>query len=54
MSENLILYAGNEISVTVTIGLAFYEPGKSLDELVKEADDKLYEGKENGRNQVVW
>ena len=54
VSENVILYAGNEIRVTITIGLAFYEPGKSLDELVKEADDKLYEGKETGRNQVVW
>lgn len=54
VSENVISYAGNEIRVTITIGLAFYEPGKSLDELVKEADDKLYEGKENGRNQVVW
>lgn len=54
ISDNVILYAGNEIRVTVTIGLAFYEPGKTLDELVKEADTKLYEGKENGRNQVVW
>jgi len=54
VSENVIPYAGNEIRVTITIGLAFYEPGKSLDELVKEADAKLYEGKENGRNQVVW
>lgn len=54
VSENVILYDGNEIKVTITIGLAFYEPGKSLDEFVKEADAKLYEGKEKGRNQVVW
>lgn len=53
ISDNIIIYGGNKIRVTVTIGLAFYEPGKSLDELVKEADAKLYEGKEKGRNQVV-
>lgn len=54
ISEDVIQYAGNEIKFTVTIGLAFYESGKTLDDFVKEADAKLYKGKENGRNQVVW
>ncbi|MBR6627079.1 MAG: GGDEF domain-containing protein [Lachnospiraceae bacterium] len=53
IADNTIIYGGNEIKVTVTIGLAIYEPDKSLDELVKEADAKLYKGKESGRNQVV-
>ncbi len=53
IEDNTIIYDGNEIKVTVTIGLAIYEPDKSLDELIKEADANLYKGKENGRNRVV-
>ncbi len=54
IADHVITYNGNEIRVTVTIGLDFFETGKSLDELIKEADAKLYEGKENGRNKVVY
>lgn len=53
ISDNTMIYCGNKIKVTVTIGLTFCENGKTLDEIIKEADAKLYEGKENGRNQVV-
>ncbi len=41
------------IHFTVTIGLAFYESGKNINSLIKEADENLYTGKNNGRNQVV-
>lgn len=40
------------IHFTVTIGLAFYETGKNINALIKEADENLYNGKNNGRNQV--
>lgn len=49
-----VCYEGQEIHVTVTIGLAFAKKGASMEALIKEADAKLYEGKEKGKNQVQW
>ncbi len=40
-------------SIMVTIGIAAYEKGKSIAEMTEEADQKLYYGKRNGKNQVV-
>ena len=42
-----------KISVTVTVGLATYGSGKSIQEMMDEADAKLYYGKRHGKNQVV-
>jgi len=53
VEDSIIECDGNKINVTVTIGVTFFDQDKSMDELIKEADAKLYEGKENGRNQVV-
>ena len=39
--------------VTITVGLVSYEPDLSFDENIKRADELLYYGKENGRNQIV-
>ncbi len=50
---NEVCCGENRIKVTITIGIAFYEEGKTLDSLIKEADKNLYEGKERGRNQVI-
>lgn len=40
--------------VTVSIGLGGLSDGKSLDELIKEADQMLYKAKKTGRNVVEW
>lgn len=46
---------GDEIiKITMTFGLSEYDFGSKIDEAIKEADTKLYQGKENGRNQVVY
>ena len=37
ISDNTMIYCGNKIKVTVTIGLTFCEDGKTLDEIIKEA-----------------
>jgi PleD family two-component response regulator len=37
----------------MTFGIAKGDVLKSVDEIIKIADDKLYSGKENGRNQIV-
>ena len=43
---------GNDVYVTMTFGMAC-DPAKNLKDLLREADDRLYYGKNNGRNQIV-
>ncbi len=53
--ENSVIKVGDqEIRITMTFGLT--EFGYDMDEeaAIKEADEKLYMGKQNGRNQVVY
>ena len=42
------------IRLTMTFGLAEFSFSKGEEHTVKEADEKLYMGKSNGRNQVVY
>jgi diguanylate cyclase (GGDEF)-like protein len=37
--------------VTVSVGLAFRQPGMGIDRLLKEADDAVYAAKANGRDR---
>ncbi|OOV86010.1 sensor domain-containing diguanylate cyclase [Oceanospirillum linum] len=53
LSELKVVYEGQVISLTVSIGYASFSPGKVVWELVKGADQALYQAKKNGRNQVV-
>jgi len=46
-------YDGQVIHITMTMGLVPGENGIDLQKLIKQADEKLYYGKENGRNQLV-
>lgn len=39
-------------SITVSVGVARYQPGESLLDFFQRADDALYESKKNGRNRV--
>ncbi|MEF3697868.1 sensor domain-containing diguanylate cyclase [Desulfolutivibrio sp.] len=41
------------LHVTMTFGVAAYAPGKTFDELLKDVDLRLYDGKRGGRNRVV-
>ncbi len=47
-----IEYKEYVVSVTMTFGVC-QGTSENLDVLLKEADDKLYYGKQNGRNQIV-
>ncbi len=47
-----IEYKEEIVTVTMTFGVC-EGTSEDLDVLLKEADDKLYYGKENGRNQIV-
>ncbi|WP_300321816.1 diguanylate cyclase [Idiomarina sp.] len=41
------------LQLSVTIGVAVATPEDDLDTLITRADNRLYEGKRDGRNQVV-
>ncbi len=45
--------AGQDTAVTVSIGVATWRPGDTLDALVARADAALYEAKTGGRDRVV-
>lgn len=46
-------YEEQRLNMTVTIGVAAYEPGQSMEEWINCADKRLYKGKCSGKNQVV-
>lgn len=45
--------AGRE-PVTVSVGVAFREPGMTIDQLLKRADDALYAAKRDGRDRWTF
>lgn len=45
---------GKIIKFTITSGVAVHEKGQQMDRWIITADNKLYGGKENGRNRVVF
>lgn len=48
------LYDNISLTVTVTLGIAEYSEGKTIDEIIKSADMAVYKGKEGGRNRVEY
>lgn len=51
--ESSFHYQDQVIRVTITSGVSEMREGISLNDLLKEADDKLYNGKQAGRNRIV-
>ena len=47
------MHDGKKLQVTISGGIAFREEYASVKQMMKAADDKLYQAKENGRNQIV-
>lgn len=41
------------VYLNITVGVKAYDPAYDIRQILKMADDALYHGKENGRNQVV-
>lgn len=50
---SIVKYEDQEIQVTMTFGIAEGSVEEETDDIIRRADDKLYEGKQNGRNRVV-
>ena len=49
-----IFYKEQVIQATMTFGVSICRGDDTTETLVKRADDRLYYGKENGKNQVVY
>ncbi len=54
IEQHVITVGDQDIRITMTFGLAEYDFVSSAEDTLKEADEKLYSGKQNGRNQVVY
>lgn len=54
LSKTSIEYNGNSIPVTMTFGLQEYDSNQPLDYTINHADKKLYQGKQTGRNKVIF
>ncbi|MDI9246356.1 diguanylate cyclase [Marinobacter sp. CHS3-4] len=52
VAECRVSYSGNELHVTVSIGIATWQGG-SFDQTVSMADSAMYEAKNAGRNRLV-
>lgn len=52
-SESIHTDSDLPIHVTVTVGLSQRAEGRSIDEWTKDIDEKLYVGKNSGKNRVV-
>lgn len=54
ISSNPLTYGEHSIQLSVTLGLAEWPvDGRSLEQLYRSADRRLYRGKEQGRDQLV-
>ena len=53
VSELVIPVGNDSIGITMTFGVTESITGYSIEKLVSIADDNLYKGKQNGKNQVV-
>ncbi|HON72337.1 MAG TPA: GGDEF domain-containing protein, partial [bacterium] len=56
VSDNKIHINGKELSVTISIGITTYDGSSdmTLEELIRKADNAMYEAKRTGRNKVCF
>lgn len=53
VAEKLRLAVAKDLDVTVSLGVTSYRTGATTADMIKEADEALYEAKRQGRNRVV-
>ena len=54
IQDNPIIISDITLNITMTFGLAEFSFKRDVEATIKQADEKLYIGKHNGRNQVVY
>lgn len=47
-------YDGTDLNVTMTFGIEEYDSNEGLDKTISKADEKLYMGKSQGRDRVIY
>ncbi|MFT5707988.1 MAG: diguanylate cyclase (GGDEF)-like protein [Oceanospirillaceae bacterium] len=52
LKEHLINFKGDEIKITVSMGIEQLNGHQSIDEVINSADKYLYQAKHSGRNQI--
>ena len=45
-------FEGNQVGLSISVGIAYAEAGKTTEQLLSEADSAMYEAKEKGKNRV--
>ncbi|SDA11231.1 diguanylate cyclase (GGDEF) domain-containing protein [Ruminococcus sp. YE71] len=53
IADEKFRFGGCEMRITVTVGVSLYDENQTNDIWISKADEKLYFGKSNGKNQVV-
>ncbi len=53
IANSVFDFKGIILNITMTFGVAVYSEGKTIDSVIKDADDLLYLGKQKGRNCVI-
>lgn len=53
IENQTIFFGGQEIKVTITLGVAQFDSSQGAEKCIQLADKALYEGKEHGRNRVI-
>ena len=53
VEKKKIKYENNEFFITITVGVEEYDFTSPLEDLLDAADEKLYMGKNTGRNRVI-
>ncbi|TKB26595.1 diguanylate cyclase [Desulfopila sp. IMCC35006] len=52
IEQHPLQYKTVTIGATISLGVALYHPGESLDDLISRVDSSLYHAKRQGKNQV--
>jgi diguanylate cyclase (GGDEF)-like protein len=50
--ENFYPELGQEVNITVSIGLAQYKPKEEMKAFVRRVDNLMYQAKKEGRNRI--
>ena len=53
IEEAEFIYNGQKMQVTITVGIADYQPNNKLDDVIIAADNCMYIGKNRGKNCVI-